>query len=209
MKLSQATCDVFAERLASKEPVPGGGGVAALAGALGAALATMVANYSIGKKAFLGMEDKHQSMIDASTDLRIKLLSLIDEDAENFEPLSKAYGLPTSTDEEKAEKEKVLQAALKVAADGPIKMVEYIYEAIKIQEELVDMSTKLIISDVGCGVQMLKAALYSANLNVIVNMNSIKDEAYVSEVSARTNKMVAEGSEICDKVFDKVVKVLG
>lgn len=209
MKLSQVNCDVFAEKLASKEPVPGGGGVAALVGSLGTALATMVANYSIGKKAFLGMEAKHQEIIDKSTDLRIKLLSLIDEDAENFEPLSKAYGLPTSTDEEKAEKEKVLQAALKVAADGPIKMVEYIYEAIKLQEELVDLSTKIIISDVGCGVQMLKAALYSANLNVVVNMNLIKDEAYVADVNAKTSKMVADGAAICDTVFEKVVKVLG
>ena len=88
MKLSQVNCHVFAEKLASKEPVPGGGGVAALVGSLGVALATMVANYSIGKKAFLGMEAKHQEIIDKSTDLRIKLLSLIDEDAENFEPLS-------------------------------------------------------------------------------------------------------------------------
>ncbi|MDD3570961.1 MAG: cyclodeaminase/cyclohydrolase family protein [Lachnospiraceae bacterium] len=209
MKLSQVNCHVFAEKLASKEPVPGGGGVAALVGSLGAALATMVANYSIGKKAFLGMEAKHQEIIDKSNDLRIKLLSLIDEDAENFEPLSKAYGLPTSTDEEKAEKEKVLQAALKVAAEGPIKMVGYIYEAIKLQEELVDLSTKIIISDVGCGVQMLKAALYSANLNVVVNMNLIKDEAYVAEVSGKTSKMVADGASICDAVFEKVVKVLG
>ncbi|MEA5083049.1 MAG: cyclodeaminase/cyclohydrolase family protein [Lachnospiraceae bacterium] len=209
MKLSQVNCDVFAEKLASKEPVPGGGGVAALVGSLGTALATMVANYSIGKKAFLGMEAKHQEIIDKSTDLRIKLLSLIDEDAENFEPLSKAYGLPTSTDQEKAEKEKVLQATLKVAADGPVKMVEYIYEAIKLQEELVDLSTKIIISDVGCGVQMLKAALYSANLNVVVNMNLIKDEAYVAEVNAKTSKMVADGAAICDTVFEKVVKVLG
>lgn len=155
------------------------------------------------------MENNHQKIIDKSTDLRVKLLSLIDEDANNFIPLSKAYGLPASTDEEKAEKEKILQAALKVAADGPIKMAEYIYEAIKLQEELVDMSTKIIISDVGCGVQMLKAALYSAKLNVIVNTNLIKDDIYVAEVNAKINKMVEAGASICDAVFDKVVKVLG
>jgi len=209
MKLSQYSCVEFANKLASKEPVPGGGGVAALAGALGAALASMVGNYSIGKKKFLGMEAKHQEIIDKSVELMNKLMALIDEDAENFEPLSKAYGMPTGTDEEKAEKEKVLQSCLKVAASGPIKMVEYVYEAIKIQEELVDLSTKLIISDVGCGVQMLKAALYSANLNVIVNMNSISDEAYVTETSERCSKMVAEGAEIADKVYNKVVEVLG
>ena len=209
MKLSQCTCEDFAAKLASKEPVPGGGGVAALAGSLGAALASMVANYSIGKKKFLGMEAKHQEIIDKSCDLMNKLMALIDEDAENFAPLSKAYGMPSATEEEKAEKEKVLQQCLLVAASGPVKMVEYVYDAIKIQEELVDISTKIIISDVGCGVQMLKAALYSANLNVIVNMNSIKDEKYVAETSAKCNKMVAEGTQIADKVYNKVVEVLG
>ena len=208
MKLSQCTCEDFAAKLASKEPVPGGGGVAALAGSLGAALASMVANYSIGKKKFLGMEAKHQEIIDKSCDLMNKLMALIDEDAENFAPLSKAYGMPSATEEEKAEKEKVLQQCLLVAASGPVKMVEYVYDAIKIQEELVDISTKIIISDVGCGVQMLKAALYSANLNVIVNMNSIKDEKYVAETSAKCNKMVAEGAQIVDNVYNKVVEVL-
>ena len=209
MKLSQCTCEDFAAKLASKEPVPGGGGVAALAGSLGAALASMVANYSRGKKKFLGMEAKHQEIIDKSCDLMNKLMALIDEDAENFAPLSKAYGMPSATEEEKAEKEKVLQQCLLVAASGPVKMVEYVYDAIKIQEELVDISTKIIISDVGCAVQMLKAALYSANLNVIVNMNSIKDEKYVAETSAKCNKMVAEGTQIADKVYNKVVEVLG
>ena len=209
MKLSKITCEEFAQKLASKEPVPGGGGVAALVGSLGAALGSMVGNYSIGKKKFLGMEDKHQEIIDKSCDLMNKLLELIDEDAENFEPLSKAYGMPKDTPEQAAEKEKVLQSCLKVAAGGPIKMVEYIYEAIKLQEELVDISTKIIISDVGCGVQFLKAALYSANLNVTVNLNSINDEEYVKEVSNRMAKLVAEGSVICDKVYAKVVDVLG
>ena len=209
MKLSKITCEEFAQKLASKEPVPGGGGVAALVGSLGAALGSMVGNYSIGKKKFLGMEAKHQEIIDKSCDLMNKLLELIDEDAENFEPLSKAYGMPKDTPEQAAEKEKVLQSCLKVAAGGPIKMVEYIYEAIKLQEELVDISTKIIISDVGCGVQFLKAALYSANLNVTVNLNSINDEEYVKEVRNRMAKLVAEGSVICDKVYAKVVDVLG
>ena len=120
MVLTEKSCAEFAEKLASKEPVPGGGGVAALAGA-GAALGTMVANYSIGKKAFLGMEDKHKEIIDKTTALREKMLGLVDEDAENFEPLSKAYGMPSSTDAEKEEKEKVLQAALKLPQKGLLK----------------------------------------------------------------------------------------
>ena len=208
MQLSKITCEEFAQKLSSKEPVPGGGGVAALVGALGAALGSMVGNYSIGKKKFLGLEEKHQEIIDKSCDLMVKLLALIDEDAENFEPLSKAYGMPKDTPEQAAEKEAVLQKCLKNAAQGPIKMVEYIYEAIKLQEELVDISTKIIIY-VGCGVQFLKAALNSASLNVTVNLNSINDEAYVKEVNDKMAKLVADGSTICDKVYAKVVEVLG
>ena len=208
MSLSKITCEEFAQKLASKEPVPGGGGVAALVGALGAALGSMVGNYSIGKKKFLGLEAKHQEIIDKSQDLMTKLLALIDEDAENFEPLSKAYGMPKDTPEQAAEKERVLQECLKVAAGGPVKMVEYIYEAIKLQEELVDISTKIIISDVGCGVQFLKAALNSAALNVTVNLNSINDAEYVKETGERVASLVADGTVICDNIYAKVVEVL-
>jgi formiminotetrahydrofolate cyclodeaminase len=208
MKLSTVTCEEFVAKLASKEPVPGGGGVAALVGALGSALGSMVGNYSIGKKKFLGMEAKHQEIIDKSCELYKKLLALIDEDAENFKPLSKAYGMPKDTPEQQAEKEKVLQKCLIVAASGPIKMVEYIYEAIMLQEELVDISTKIIISDVGCGVQFLKAAIYSAKLNVDVNLNSIKDEKFVNETRDRINKLVNDGADACDRVYAKVVDIL-
>ena len=89
MKLSKITCEEFAQKLASKEPVPGGGGVAALVGSLGAALGSMVGNYSIGKKKFLGMEAKHQEIIDKSCDLMNKLLELIDEDAETLNHFQK------------------------------------------------------------------------------------------------------------------------
>jgi len=208
MKLSKVTCEEFAEKLSSKEPVPGGGGAAALVGSLGAALASMVANYSYGKKKFIGLESKHTEIIEKSCDLSKKLIALIDEDAENFEPLSKAYGMPKDTPEQQAEKDKVLQQCLMGAISGPIKMVEYIYEAIMLQEELVDISTKIIISDVGCGVQFLKAAIYSANLNVDVNLNSIKDEKFVAETRARMSKLVTDGAAACDRIFVKVTDTL-
>ncbi len=208
MELSKITCEEFASKLASKEPVPGGGGAAALVGALGAALGSMVGNYSIGKKKFLGMEEKHSEIINKSCEIMNRLIALIDEDAKNFEPLSKAYGLPKDTPEQAAEKEKVLQECLKVAIDGPVKMVECIYDAIKLQEELVDISTKIIISDVGCGAQFLKAALYSANINVTVNLNSITDENYVKELGGRMQKLVTDGSNICDNIYKKVTDIL-
>ncbi len=209
MKLTERTCKDFADVLASKEAVPGGGGAAALVGALGVALNSMVANFSIGKKKFKDVEDKHREILERGYALKDQLIELIDKDAENFLPLSKAYGIKALTDEEKAEKDKVLQDALKVACSAPVQMVECIYQSILLHEELVDISSKLIISDIGVGVQCLKAALYSAQLNVVINVNSIKDEEYTSQVRENTEEMVEKGSRIADQVYKKVIDIMG
>jgi len=206
MELTQKTCKEFAESLASKQAVPGGGGAAALTGALGIALASMVANFSKGKKKFLDVEERHAEILQKGEKLRKRLLELIDEDAKNFLPLSKAYGIKAVTEEEKAAKEEVLQDALKVAIDAPIKMVECIHDSIIIHEELVDISSKLIISDVGVGAQFLKAALYGARLNVIINLNSIKDYEYTSETRNKVDAMVENGERIADEVYEKVIR---
>lgn len=208
MRLSERSCEEFSRLLAIKEPVPGGGGAAALTGVLGIALNSMVANFSIGKKKFIQHEEKHKEILKKGEELRNKLLELIDKDAENFLPLSKAYGMPSSSEEEKKEKEVVLQSALKIACSAPVEMVECIYESILLHEELVDISSKLIISDIGVGIKCLKAALYGAQINVIININSIKDEDYVNEVKTKCDELVTEGSKKADDIYDKVMKVL-
>ena len=209
MKLCETSCNEFVDLLASKKSVPGGGGAAALTGALGIALNSMVVNFSIGKKKFIDVQDKHEEILAKAEKLQKRLMELIDEDAENFYPLSQAYGLPSSTDEEKASKEEILQKALKVACAGPVEMIECIYESILLHQELVDISSKIIISDVGVGVQCLKAALHSALLNVIINVNSITDEEYTSKVNKETAEMVEKGSKIADEVYAKVLEIMG
>lgn len=208
MKLTERSCSEFVELLASKEAVPGGGGAAALTGALGIALNSMVVNFSIGKKKFLDYKVKHEEILEKGNELKKRLIKLIDEDAENFLPLSKAYGLSATTEEEKRLKEQTLEKALKTACSAPIEMVECIYESILLHEELVNMASKIIISDVGVGVQCLKAALYSAQLNVLINVNSIKDEEYVKRVKKDTEKLVQEGTIKADEVYKKVIEIL-
>ncbi len=205
MELTQKTCKEFAEILASKQAVPGGGGAAALTGALGVALASMVANFSIGKKKFIGVEEKHKEILERGEELRNRLLDLIDEDAKNFYPLSEAYGIKAVTDDEKEAKQKVMQSALKVACSAPIKMVDAIYESILLHEELFDISSKIIISDLGVGAACLKAALLSAQLNVIINLNSIKDEAYTAEIKQHVEELVNKGSQKADDIYQKVI----
>lgn len=206
--LTELTCREFAKELASKKPVPGGGGAAAFNAALGTALNSMVANFSIGKNKFIDRKEQHESLLKRGEVLREKLIDLIDKDAEYFEPLSKAYIMPANTEEEKKQKDEVLQGCLKVACSAPMEILECTYEAIVMHKEILDISSKNIISDVGVGVQSLKAALNSAYLNVLINLNSIKDTYYTLKHREKAEKLVTEGVKIADEVFSEVLKML-
>lgn len=209
MKLVQASCVGFVDETFSKAPVPGGGGVAALAGALGIALGGMVCNLTTGKKKYAQYEEDIQRIMKEAEALKSRLLELIDEDAENFYPLSKAYGLPKNTEEEKKIKEETLQKCLKVAIQGPVDIIKVCYASIKLQEELAEKGSMLAISDVGCGVLLLKGAMQSGWLNVVINLNSITDEQYVADLKAELVPLMEEGCRICDEVYEKVLAKLG
>lgn len=208
MNLSQLSCENFAEELSSKKPVPGGGGAAALAGALGVALNSMVANFSKGKKKFIGYEAQHEEILKEGERLRTELLAAIQKDADNFEPLSVAYGLPSATEEEKINKEKVMQKCLKDANCAPMEILDLAYEGILLHEKLLEISSKSIISDIGVGVQLLKAALNSAYLNVLININSITDEGYVAKNKKDAEKLLKDGNQKATEVYENVLKIL-
>lgn len=208
MKLVNNTCEEFVQVLASKSAVPGGGGAAALVGAVGMALGSMVCNLTIGKKKYQEYEEEIKQILQEASEIEKKLLIMIDEDAENFLPLSKAYGLPKDTEEEKRRKEEVLENALKQACEVPIEIVRVCNKAIKLHEKLVDKGSKLAVSDVGVGVQCLRAAIISGKLNVVININSIKDEKYVQSVKKEVDMLVEEGISIADKVYARVEELL-
>ena len=207
-KMAQKSCVDFIEVLASKAAVPGGGGAAALAGAIGMALGSMVCNLTTGKKKYAQYEESIQEILDKAAKLEEELLSMIDKDAEGFYPLSKAYGLPTSTEEEKQYKTETMEKCLKVACEVPMDIVRLCFDSIKLHEELVDKGSKLAISDVGCGVQCLRAAILSGQLNVIINVNSMKDREYAEKIEKECNQLVQEGVKICDEVYQKVLVAL-
>ena len=208
-KMAQKSCVDFIEVLASKAAVPGGGGAAALAGAIGMALGSMVCNLTTGKKKYAQYEEAIQEILDKAAKLEEELLSMIDKDAEGFYPLSKAYGLPTSTEEEKQYKTETMEKCLKVACEVPMDIVRLCFDSIKLHEELVDKGSKLAMSDVGCGVQCLRAAILSGQLNVIINVNSMKDREYAEKIEKECNQLVQEGVKICDEVYQKVLVALG
>ena len=195
----------FIEKLSSKSPTPGGGGVSALIGSLGTALGGMVCNLTIGKKKYEIYEEEVKDFLDEVTYIQKRLFDLIKEDEDNFIPLSKAYSLPSSTDEEKKIKKETMQSCLKKASEVPLEVIRISNKAIKLHERLLGKSTILAISDIGVGIQCLRASVLSSKLNVIINIKDITDTNFVKKVEDEMNFLVDESIKICDRVYEEVL----
>ncbi len=170
----------FAEVLAAKESVPGGGGAAAYVGALGIALASMVANFTVGKKRYAAYEEDLQRLLDAAEALRERLIALVNEDAQAFYPLSQAYAMPKDDPQRVPTIE---QATLK-AAEAPLAIMQACAEAVDLLEETYEKGSRMLLSDVGCGAFLCAAALRSAALNVLVNTRSVPAAPRAQEIEA-------------------------
>lgn len=199
------SCGEFLEVLASKAPVPGGGGAAAMGGAVGMALSNMVGNLTVGKKKYADVEPEIKDLIAKGDKVIKELKALVDKDAEVFEPLSKAYGLPKNTPEEIKFKEDTLEQCSKTACSVPMEIMRKAYEGIKIHERMGQIGTMIAISDVGCGVVFMKAALISGQLNVIINLNTIKDQAFVKAAKEEMDRLVTDGCRIADETLNLVI----
>ncbi len=205
MTMADKSCSYFLDVLASKAPVPGGGGAAAMGGAIGMALSNMVGNLTVGKKKFADVEDEVKDLLEKGSQIIEDLKMLVDKDAEVFEPLSKAYGLPKDTPEEKEHKAKVMEECSIEACSVPMEIMRKAYEGIKIHERMGQIGTKLAISDVGCGVAFLKAALVSGQLNVLINLGAIKNEEFIKETKEEMDRLLEEGCRIADETLESVV----
>lgn len=170
-KLIDKTCRDFTEALASKAPVPGGGGAAALTGALGAALCAMVGNYTLGKKKYAAAEGDVRKILEKAEALQTRLLALADEDAAAFAPLSAAYAIP----KDDPDRDAVLEEASLRACEAPREMVRLCCEAVKLLEEVLEKGSVMLLSDTGCGALLCGAAMRSAAMNVFVNTKSLRD----------------------------------
>ncbi|MCD8124219.1 MAG: cyclodeaminase/cyclohydrolase family protein [Lachnospiraceae bacterium] len=204
MEMYRQTCEEFVEVLASKAPVPGGGGASALVGAVGMALGNMVGSLTVGKKKYADVQEDILALKGKADVLQAELLRLIDKDAEMFEPLSKAYGLPKNTEEERAEKARIMEAALKDACSVPMEIMEKVCEAIDLLEEFAAKGTAIAISDVGVGVSCCRAALLGASLNVFINTKSMADRAYAGELNEKAQTMIDTYTVKADAIFADV-----
>jgi len=194
----------FTDVLASKASVPGGGGASALVGAVGTALGSMVGALTVGKKKYADVEADIIELRKKADAVRAELLKQIDEDARVFEPLSKAYGLPKDTEEQKAEKDRIMEECLHEACSVPMQIMVKCCEAIELQKDFAAKGSSLAISDAGVGVAFCKAALQGASLNVFINTKSMKDRDYAEMLNRQALAMLDTYVPMADEIYEGV-----
>jgi len=201
MAFVDRSCSDFVEVLASKAPVPGGGGASALVGAVGMALGSMVGSLTVGKKKYLDVEADILAIMEKSAALQAELLRLVDEDAVVFEPLSKAYGIP----KDDPDRAKIMEDALKLACTVPMDIMRACAKAIDLEEEFANKGSTLAISDAGVGVVFCKAALQGASLNVFINTGSMTDKDHAAKIESEADALLKKYCAKADDVYSSVV----
>ena len=194
----------FITELSSGSPVPGGGGASALIGAVSAALCSMVANLTSGKKKYAEYQVDIERILEKSAVSIQSLMNLIQKDADVFEPLSKAYGIP----KDDSNRETVLQAALKEACTVPLEILRELVTLTDIIEELAVKGSRLAISDVGVAASACRCAAESAVMNVFINTKLIKDRDYADTANAEADSILAVCTERCDKIYKLITNEL-
>lgn len=199
----------FMDKLASKSPEPGGGSVAAITGGLGAALVSMVANLTLGKEKYKDVQPQIEQLLKESEKLRGELQDLMQKDTEVYGALSDVYKMPKATDEEKAARTAKMQEALKKSCQVPFEIGQKSLDVAKLARRAADIGNVAAVSDAGVAVLLARACAESAALNVKINVNSIKDEAYTRTTWDETQAVLKEISALEKSVLETTYKKMG
>ena len=208
MLYTDKTCRQFAEVTASKEPVPGGGSVSALVGALGTALGRMVGSLTVGKKKYADVEEEMLSLMDEADGLQRELLDLVQKDIDIFQPLSELYGMKAETDEEKERKAQLMETALEDACRVPMEIMEKCGRAIELAGIFAEKGSRLAVSDAGASAIICKAALQAASLNVYINTGSMGNKRRAEELNDKCAIQLMTYNAMADEIFENVSKKL-
>ncbi len=203
-RLRKMTLTEFADELSTDSPAPGGGSVAALLGALSAALSSMVANLTHGKKKYQDVWDEIEEVAIKGQTLKDKYLELIDEDTLAFNEVMAAYSLPKKTEEEKKKREEAIKEASKKATLVPLKVLRYTKELLYIAEIAAKKGNVNSISDAGVAATAAKGCARAAYLNVIINTSGIDDEEFKKKVNEEAASILAEVLEKAEEIFKYV-----
>lgn len=198
----------FLDELTSESPAPGGGSVAALSGALAAALAGMVCNLTIGKEKYADSQDMMLAVRGRSNVLRNRLVQIIDEDTDAFNQLMAAFKMPKGTEEEKSARSGAIQDATKKATSVPLEVCKVCNELLKLTTVVAQKGNQNSITDAGVSALMADAAIQGASLNVKINLMSIKDDAFVEETSKKLNEFEFSALDALDETMQLVLAVV-
>ena len=200
MDMTTKSCREFVTVLASNAPAPGGGGAAALVGAIGTALGNMVGSLTVGKKKYADVEAEIIALKAKCDALQTELLNQVEADEVNFLPLAKAYGIP----KDDPNRDKIMEEATITACAVPMHIMELCCEAIDCIKVFADKGSRLAVSDAGCGAVCCKAALQAASLNVFINTKTLKNREVAEEMNAKANGMMNKYCPIADEIFTTV-----
>lgn len=192
----------FLDSLASKEPVPGGGGASALIGAVSCSLCSMVSNLTLGKKKYAEYQDRIQEYLLKLTKINQKLVQDIKKDADAFAPLARAYAIP----KDDPDRESIMEEALVNAAKAPMGILKDLEEILPIMEDLCVIGSKLAISDVAVAATACRAAYEGAVMNIFINTKSMKNRTLAQSYNNQAEKLVSDGVERCNIVYRKILE---
>lgn len=202
--LTEQSLAEFTEALAGHSPVPGGGGAAALTGALAVSLGAMAANYTLGNEKYDAVAEDMEVLLARTETLRLRLLELVELDAAAFEPLSRAYAIP----KEEPGRAETLEEATLNAVDAPMEMLARCCEAALVLEELEQKGSRMLLSDVGCAACLCRAAMECAALNIFVNTRTLRDRDAAREIEEEADSMLIAILPRLDAVAASVTGVL-
>ena len=200
MDQTLSSCREFVDILASDAPAPGGGGAAALIGAIGTALGNMVGSLTVGKKKYADVEGEILALKAKCDDLQTRLLDQVAADEEGFLPLARAYGIPKD-DPARAE---ILENATVAACAVPMRIMELCCESLECIAVFAQKGSRLAVSDAGCAAVCVKAALQAASLNVFINTKGLQDRTVAEEMNAKVNEMLTKYGNLADQIFTEV-----
>ncbi|MFW6121156.1 MAG: cyclodeaminase/cyclohydrolase family protein [Petrotogales bacterium] len=207
-KLVDMNLETFLDELASDSPAPGGGSVAALSGALGTALSSMVCNLTLEKEKYEDVQHEIKDVFKKSEQLRKQLTELIDKDTQAFNDVIKAFKMPKETEEQKEKRKQAIQKGYKTAAHVPLETAKACEKVLDISLVVAEKGNKNSITDAVVSALMAQAGVESAILNVKINLGSIKDNEFVERISFEIDELHKNAEDKTKKIMKIVEKSL-
>lgn len=204
-KLANVSCRKLTEMTASSLPAPGGGGVSSMVGALAVSLGDMVGELTVGKKKYADAEPLLRQTMTRCQEIRRRFLELLDEDAENFEPLARAYGIS----KEDPEREARLEECLMLAVKAPVEIFDLCVETIELMKIMGDNGSRLMISDAATGAALARGALEGAAVNIRVNTRLMKNRTEAEKIDRHVAGLLPDYAAKAERIFTDIYGKLG